>query len=512
MAGASGPIGTPKPINLDGDPRYYRTVRLTNEQWARSVQEVLKLTAPSNLERNFETAVAGTTDFSNNEHVLGMSQRAWMDFQLAAETLAEQVTADSAALTRVYSGTDTMGFITTVGRRAYRRPLTQAEITGYQTIFTTGTTMSGTKSTFAKGAALVIRTMLQSPHFLYRTELGPNNQPLSSFEMAAKLSLFLRGSAPNDALLDAAAGPGRLDTVDGAVAMAQTMLGEAAATTTMRRFHGDLLHFDRYLTISKLGVPSYREALNAEYQETSYLFFDRIFTQNLGVRQILTSTNGFVGPGMAALYGVTPPTSGFVERDLGPSRVGYFSQLPYLTFHGINGEPDSIHRGVTINLDILCVKPGAPENNIPPVPALQPNQTNRERISTLTAGCGGACHNSYINPVGFAFEHFDGMGIYRDSENGKQIDSSGTYPFIEGNKTFANAAELMQHMANGEQAHLCYAKKLSSFALQRDIVASDMPLLQSLKTASMTTNGSVKQVILELVRNPAFRTRVGGVQ
>ena len=67
-------------------------------------------------------------------------------------------------------------------------------------------------------------------------------------------------------------------------------------------------------------------------------------------------------------------------------------------------------------------------------------------------------------------------------------------------------------MANGEQAHLCYAKKLSSFALQRDIVATDMPLLQSLKTASMATNGSVKQVILELVRNPAFRTRVGGVQ
>jgi hypothetical protein len=214
---------------------------------------------------------------------------------------------------------------------------------------------------------------------------------------------------------------------------------------------------------------------------------------------------------MATLYGVAAPTSGFVERDLGPSRAGYFSQLPYLTFHGINGEPDSIHRGVTINLDVLCVEPGAPDN-VPPVPALQPNQTNRERISTLTAGCGGECHNSYINPVGFSFEHFDGMGIYRETENGKPIDSTGSYPFTEGTKSFANAAELMQHMANGEQAHLCYAKKMSSFALQRDIVATDMPLLQSLKTASMATNGSVKQVILELVRNPAFRTRVGGAQ
>jgi hypothetical protein len=167
---------------------------------------------------------------------------------------------------------------------------------------------------------------------------------------------------------------------------------------------------------------------------------------------------------------------------------------------------------VTINLDVLCATLGAPDPNIPGVPALLPNQTNRERISNLTAGCGGECHNALINPVGFAFEHFDGMGIYRDNENGKTIDSSGSYPFAEGTKTFSGPVDLMQHMANGEQAHMCYGKKLSSFALQRDIVAADMPLLQALKTASMASNGSVKQVILELVRNPAFRTRVGGAQ
>ena len=86
------------------------------------------------------------------------------------------------------------------------------------------------------------------------------------------------------------------------------------------------------------------------------------------MREILTSTSGFVGPGMAPLYGVAAPASGYVERDLGPQRVGYFSQLPFLTLYAINAEPDSIHRGVSMNLDVLCVELGPPAANIPSVP------------------------------------------------------------------------------------------------------------------------------------------------
>ena len=115
----------------------------------------------------------------------------------------------------------------------------------------------------------------------------------------------------------------------------------------MRQFHGELLHFDRYAQISKVNVPTYKDSLNAEFQDVSYLFFDKIFTQGLGVKDILTSTTGFVGPGMAPLYGMSAPASGYVEQDLGPQRVGYFSQLPFLTLHGFNGDPDSIHRGVS---------------------------------------------------------------------------------------------------------------------------------------------------------------------
>jgi hypothetical protein len=509
-AGSNSTAGSdPVGINLVGAPKYYRFVRLTNSQWAASVQEVLQLAKSSGLEQSFGAPVAGATDFSNNEILLNVDARAWADFQAAAEALAEQVTISDEALAAVYPDTDAAGFIKTVGRRAYRRPLTAAEIDKYTALFTTGTTMSGTKSTFAKGAALVIRALLQSPNFLYRTELGPAGKPLGGYEAAAKLSLWLRDSTPDDALLDTA------DTLTSADALAEeasNMLREDAATAVMRQFHGELLHFARFPQVSKVGVPSYDESLNAEYEESSYLFFDKIFQKGLGLRNILTSTRGFMGPGMAPLYGLEASGSGFVEQELGALRVGYFSQLPFLTLYARNGDPDSIHRGISLALDMLCSPLGPASPEIPPFPQRQPGQTSRQQLEAATAGCGSTCHTEIIDPLGFAFEHFDGMGQYRDTEESLgdtlPIDSSGSYSFTEGKVAFADHVELMQAMANSMDAHLCYSKKLASFGLQRDIVPSDLPWLTQL--ASMSRDeGSTEQLILELIRSDAFRTRRG---
>jgi len=509
--GSAGAGSTPT-LNLNGSPQYYRFVRLTNSQWGRAVQDILKLASPSGLEQSFQSAVIGTTDFSNNELVLDVTQESWASFQTAAETLAAQVTATDAALANVYSGTDPAGLIATLGRRAYRRPLTTVEQSTYLTLYNQGSSLMGTRSTFAKGASLVIRAMLQSPYFLFRNELGASGAALSGYEMAAKLSLWLRGTTPSDALLDSAAGPGKLDTADGAATLATTALGETTATTVMRQFHGELLHFDRFAQITKVNVPTYNDSLNTEFLDVSNLFFDNILTQGLGLKDILTSTTGYVGPGTAALYGMSAPASGYVQKDLGPQRVGWFSQIPYLALYGFNGDPDSIHRGVTLNLDVLCATLGPPAATIPPIPPLQPGETNRQRIDTLTSGCGQNCHNDMINPLGFSFEHFDGMGQYRDTENGGlTIDSSGSYTFADGStKSWDDAAGLMQVLASTPQTHTCYAKKLASYGLQRDVVVSDMPLLTALTSSSMAATGSVKQMIIDLVRNDAFRTHIGG--
>jgi hypothetical protein len=517
----TSPTTTPPPVGaagsrlkLDGPPANYRLVRLTNDQWTKSVQGVLGLpTAPTNAE-NFQTAVGGMTDFTNNEILLDVDSRAWSDFQAAAEALAAQVAADASLLSKLYSGTDGAGFIKAVGRRIYRRPLTTAEVSTYQKQFDSAATASGTLSAFAKGAQLVLETMLQSPHFLYRTELGAAGSPLSSYEVAAKVSLWLRDAGPDDALLDAAGGSGKYETAEGAAALAQKLVEESAAKAVMRKFHSQFLRLNRFSELSKVGVANYDPAINADLAESANLFFERVFSTGQGVKDIFLSTKGFVSARMASLYGSSPgPASGFEERELGSGRIGYFTQLPFLVLYGHNDEPSPIHRGANVALDVLCAPLGSFGGTIPPLPEVKAGETNRVRVNAHTKDCGTSCHNDMINPLGFAFENFDGMGAYRTTEkNGSEmltIDASGSFVFMDGEKSYKDATELMQVLASSQQSHMCYSKRLASYALQRNIVETDMPLLTELATTS--TSGSVKQLILQLVKTDAFRTRPTGV-
>ncbi|MET0793057.1 MAG: DUF1595 domain-containing protein, partial [Polyangiaceae bacterium] len=182
-SGQAGQSTSTGPIALSGTPLYSRFLRLTNSQWENSVHDVLKLSAPTGQSGQFLHAVPGTTDFDNNERVVVVNNDNWSDFQAAAEGVVAQVTATDQALKAVVNTTDPGAFIKTFGRRAFRRDLTDSEVSTYTALYQKGGTYSGTQSAFTKGAALVMTTMLQSPYFLYRTELGDNGAPLSGYEM-----------------------------------------------------------------------------------------------------------------------------------------------------------------------------------------------------------------------------------------------------------------------------------------------------------------------------------------
>jgi hypothetical protein len=276
-AGAGGPMasggsGVPESpnaseltgsINLAGSPEYFRVVALTKSQWRSSVRDLFGLASLPQAAEAFQEAVSGTTDFTNNELVLDVDRRGWTDFSVAAEEVAIMVAGDPSLLAKLYSGTDAAGFISTVGRRVYRRPLEPQESARLLTLFEQGSSAPDQPPSFAAGAAVVLSALLQSPHFLYRTELGPAGGPLTGYEVAAKLSLWLRDTTPNDALLDAA-GRGDLDTKEGVAGVAQQMMEEPAAKEVMRRFHSQLLHFDRFAELSKVGVPEYDPEISSE--------------------------------------------------------------------------------------------------------------------------------------------------------------------------------------------------------------------------------------------------------
>ncbi|HEV8550357.1 MAG TPA: DUF1592 domain-containing protein [Polyangiaceae bacterium] len=506
---SNGDAPAARTVSMEGSPIYSRFLRLTNSQWENSVRDILHLPGRTGASENFQHAVGGTTDFDNNERVVFVDNQAWSDFEHAAEAVADQVTATDAALQAVGAGSDATTFLRTFGRRAFRRDLTPAEMTAYQAIYSQGSQLaSGTQSAFTRGARYVISTMLQSPHFLYRIEQADDGAALGGYEMAAKLSLWIRDTTPADAMLDAAVA-GQFDTADGAAAQAQAMLDDPAAVAMMRLFNGALFKLALYDSIAKTGVDGYSDSLNPEFKEASFLFFDRIYSQGLGVRDLYTSTVGFAGPGLAKLYGVSVSGSGIQAVDL-PGRAGYYAQAPFLALWARNATPDSIHRGVRINLDTLCADPGVPSAMLPPIPDPMENQTNRQVVTGLTRGCGADCHGHIINPIGFAFENFDGLGRERALDNGQPIDTSGEYPFAEGLAPFAGASELMELIAGGSQAHECWAKKMTSYALERDLVETDRPTIEALGAVSRQPGASLKQVMIALVKQDAFRLHAGG--
>jgi hypothetical protein len=194
IVGDTGTGGTwsALPLRANGHPIYTRVQRLTNSQYEHAVTDILGFDAPANLAENFQEPIQGATDFTNNELVLDVGEREVIDYEAASEAAAALATGSDEALEALYAGTDPEGFVQSFGRRAFRRPLTSEEQAKYLEVFEQGETLYG--AGFANGAALVIRAMLQSPHFLYRTELGAVGEQLDGYELAAKLSLWLVGS------------------------------------------------------------------------------------------------------------------------------------------------------------------------------------------------------------------------------------------------------------------------------------------------------------------------------
>jgi hypothetical protein len=499
-------------LTLDGQPIRSRFVRLTHEQWEQTVRDLLQLPSLPGLSSGFTGDPPGGT-FSNNERKLFVTAGLWGDYQRAAETLSQQVTRDAQALARITGGTTVAAtFVNTFGRRAFRRPLTAAEEQKYQVVFTNGATIFKSGNAFTDGVQLVIETMLQSPSFIYRTELGTDGQPLSPFEVASKLSFLLRNTMPDDALLTAAES-GQLSTPEGLGARAQTMLDAMPASLVFQRFHAELFGLDRYRAIEKdtAVFPKYTPSLNDDLMQADTLFFNAIFSQGQGLREILQSQVAFVNEAIAPLYGLSAQGSAFKQVQLGPDRPGFYTRTGFLTLNANLRDPDIIHRGVDINRRMLGAPSLSPPAGIviPPLPAPMPGQTNRERVTAHTGKgtCGEGCHGVYINPIGFAFENFDAMGGPRPTDQGKPVDTSSEYDFADGTKSFSGAPELMQVMAEEAQVHGSYAGHLAEFTLARDVDESDRAFVQGIQKASMTPSSSIKQIVLSIVESPSFRMR-----
>ncbi|HVV17081.1 MAG TPA: DUF1592 domain-containing protein [Polyangia bacterium] len=536
-SGGSGAVtgmgGTPSNTGTGGDmgtvaaPTGTPTIaRLSEVQWANSVRDLLLLPDPGNLTLPTADAVVR---LDNEADSLFVNQPLHDDLQAAAQRLAAQVAADTTAINRLLPAnapTDATGkataFIQTFGRRAYRRPLTTSEVQAYLALFNQGPTLTTGLSAFAAGVRVTLEAFLQSPNFLYRTGFGgaaaQGKARLTDYEIAANLAYALTNSTP-DATLSAAADAGQLETADAIAAQAKRLIATPAGKAAVDRFYFQFFGLGQYDTLEKdpSVAPQFTSAVGPMLDSETQQFLQYIFSQNGTLRDIFTSPVTFVNSTVASLYGLSGSYSAttWKQVNLDATRPGVLTRLGFLAYYGHDGTTqDSIHRGVYINRRLLCKDmsppPGVVLPTIPPVTGT--NQTNRQIVTSITGPgtCGASCHGVYINPAGFAFENFNGIGAYQTTENGQTVDASGTYPFTEGTKSFTNQADFSKALAESQQLHACYATSWTADLYARIPRTGDLAAAATAAQSSLTQNISSSDLVIALVTNDAFVTRVEG--
>ncbi|MFK7999049.1 MAG: DUF1592 domain-containing protein [Polyangiales bacterium] len=498
-----------------------RIPRLTHAQWSNTVRDLFRQDAPSDASRNFDPDTASNGDFTTSHRRLFVTAGLWLDYLQAAEEVAEQVTSDDVIrdwLPATPTDASTRdGFIADFGRRVYRRPLTEEQVSRLAELYDEGATHFPAMEPNVAGVRLVLSAMLQSPYFLYRVELSQRPAPgdddelieLDGYELASRLSYLIWGSMPDDALLAAAADG--LDEEELA-AHATRMFDDPRALDMFQGFHDEHFNMGSWDDIVKEEVvfPNWRPGLGvAMLRETRALLTD-VIENNGNFRDFLLSKKAWVNEDLARIYGIEGITGEeFQEVELGESRAGLLTRLGFLTYQSSQRDPDPIHRGLFVNINVLC-------RNVPPAPDIELDElmlegdTNRERVESVThVGVCQNCHLQMINPPGFALEGFDAIGEEREFDNGIPVDTTTTFTFADGMEaTVSSGVELSEAVAENVDAHACYTTHFLEYVFGRSTFGGDSPLLYRMTQGSLE-DMSIRDVLLELVRSRTFRLRHG---
>jgi hypothetical protein len=393
-------------------------------------------------------------------------------------------------------------FITSFGRRALRRTLTDEEIQRYVDL---GLTYAGDEDDFYAGVGVVVRAFLQDAEFVYRVEIGtPTDEEgvfsLNDWEVATRLSYFVWGTMPSDELLDLAEA-GELGTPEEVRAAAANMLADDRAIDRIDRFHSMWLGYYR--------LPHAPELTTAMRTETRMLLEQTIVQEQTDWRTLFTATGTFVDSMLATHYGLPAPAgAGFQWVEYGDSgRKGLLSHGSFLSVAGKFGDTSPTQRGKIIRKRLFCqdIPPPPPDVNIdePPPEVDSPCKSARYNMTEID-GCA-ACH-ALLDPVGFGLENYDQAGVYRATDNGLPectIDGNGT---IDGND-FNGPDGLADLLMEQNLLDTCIVAQVYEFAMGHDIAAEDTRYVEDLTGAFSEGGFRFDTLMLDLVGDEAFLYR-----
>ena len=496
-----------------------RIRRLANAEYDATVRELLSTKTSPTAASDFPP------DFRQGGFTVNDAQR--IDAVLverlaeAADTLVTEAQRNGM-LARLAPCRDTSrarscakAFIARFGPKVYRRPLVDEEAKALLALYEVG----ADGATYEEGVAHVLRGLLQSAGLLYLTELGDGRRSsdgtirLLPHEIASSISYFLTSAPPDDQLLAKAAAGALADPAEREAQARRLLQRNPLAEDGVVRLVREWLGIDRIDKSAKDSVvyPDFA-AQKSKIVAESKDFVRAVAFHSTGTVSELLGATWSVNSGPLALYR-TAGDGPIADSSKVTDRVGILNQAAFLASYGNAHESHPVFRGVAIARRVACLPLDSPTAFdiivVPPVP--DPKKTTRERfrIHSRDSLCQ-TCH-SIIDPFGFSFEHFDGMGAFRNRENGLPVDSTVVVKQrAEYDGSYADSNQLASALAGSEAVRACFARFMfrAGAATGRPAgVGAETEFLNLWRATPAAAQGNIIETLIAFVKRPTFALR-----
>ena len=410
--------------------------------------------------------------------------------------------------------------LTTLARRAYRRPVTPAEAQDLLDFYSLGR-RSGS---FDRGLEMAVRRILVSPHFLFRIERDPEGVPpdtpyrLTDLELASRMAFFLWSSIPDDELLDLAT---RGELRDPAVLEQQIkrMIVDARSAALVDNFAGQWLYIRNvpFATPDSDKFGEFDENLREAFWRETELFFESTLREDRGILDLLTADYTFVNERLARHYGIPGIYGNWFRRVSltgdASVRAGLLGKGSTLLVTSYATRTSPVLRGKWILDNVLGTPPPPPP---PDVPSLQEQRDGRSlsmreameehRKNPVCASC-----HARMDPLGFALENFDAIGRWREIDGSTgPIDASGVMP---DGMPFSGPVEFREALLRRSSDFVrTVIEKLLTYAVGRDLTHSDAPVVRTIARQAEPHNYRWSSLILGVIQSQPFQMRMSHSQ
>ena len=404
--------------------------------------------------------------------------------------------------------------LATLARRAYRRPVDDADVEPLLVFYRAGRAELG----FEAGVRMAIERLLIDPEFLFRIERDPEGiapgapYRLSDLELASRLSFFLWSSIPDDDLLDAAI-DGRLSDPAERERQVRRMLADSRSRALVDNFAGQWLSLRSVAGIAPDPnlFPDFDENLREALRRETELFVESQLREDRSVVDLLRADHSFLNERLARHYGIAGVTGSHYRRVTLPDerRGGLLGHGSILAATSYGNRTSPVLRAKWLLENILGTPPAPPPPDIPPLPARgeagEP-RTVRERLAQHRRNAACAVCHAPMDPLGFALENFDAVGAWRTRDAGLAVDASAV--LADGTTSFDGPAGLRRVLLDrSEQFVETVTEKLLTYALGRGIEHYDRPVIRAITRAAREDDHRWSSLILGIVESTPFRMR-----